>query len=101
MVQMITYKNGKKTGPMKQYWEDGHLKFECMLVDNVIEGATKTNYVDGTIHFEGSYVHGLKEGKWTTYDEYGKPTKIEYYKFGELIEDKTKTAKDSLGTPKK
>jgi antitoxin component YwqK of YwqJK toxin-antitoxin module len=92
---MITYKNGKKTGPMKQYWEDGHLKFECNLVNNTIEGSTKTNYVDGTIHYEGSYIHGLKDGKWTTYDEYGKVSKVELYKMDELIDDKSKDGKDN------
>ncbi len=95
MVQMITYKNGKKTGPMKEYFEDGHVKFDCILVDGSIEGPTKFNYVDGTTHYEGAYIHGLKDGIWKTYDEYGKPQKTEVYKLGELIEDKTKTAKDS------
>ena len=36
--------------------------------------------------WEGNYYHGLREGKWITYDEIGLIVKEEEYKNGKLIE---------------
>lgn len=44
------------------------------------------NYPSGTKNIVGSYLDGLKEGKWESYDYYGNIEKIEYYKKGILVD---------------
>jgi antitoxin component YwqK of YwqJK toxin-antitoxin module len=82
---------------MKECYDNGLVKFDCVLVDGEIEGMTRQYYEDGTEQFEGAYAHGLKEGKWTSYDEQGKILKVETYLHSDLIQglDSPKTPKDS------
>ena len=44
------------------------------------------NYPSGTKSIVGTYIDGVKEGKWENYDYYGNINKIEYYKEGILVD---------------
>jgi antitoxin component YwqK of YwqJK toxin-antitoxin module len=51
------------TGPYKEYYEAGELKFEGTLVAGVRSGPGKEYYRNGTIRYEGEYKQGGIHGK--------------------------------------
>ncbi|MGL5350157.1 MAG: toxin-antitoxin system YwqK family antitoxin [Cetobacterium sp.] len=55
-------------GYCKKYDYDGKLKCECYYENGVINGYYK-EYSNGVLREEGSYVNGLKDGKWIEYSE--------------------------------
>lgn len=74
----IEYKDGKKHGIWKQYFESGKLKLTSSYINGEADGAFTFYYEGGKILTTGFYKKGLKEGKWMYSDEAGKSTIIEY-----------------------
>jgi antitoxin component YwqK of YwqJK toxin-antitoxin module len=64
------YKNGKREGISKLYYEGGMLEAERRYGNDKLEGITKVYYKDGTI----KYIENYKDGQMINrkkYDEQG------------------------------
>jgi uncharacterized protein len=66
------YNAGKRTGTWKQYYRNTEqLRFEGSFLDNEPDGEHTFYYANGKKRLIGTYVAGLKDGKWKYYDEAG------------------------------
>lgn len=80
-----TYKNGKKDGPFKEYYEKGEWVTE-QESDN-FGNTYPVQRLHGTqVRREGKYKEGALNGEMIYYTEKGKVEKKETYKLGELID---------------
>ncbi|RMG82639.1 MAG: hypothetical protein D6707_02545, partial [Bacteroidetes bacterium] len=79
------YKNGFKTGEVKEYFQDGTLKFEGTYIDNNLNGIVKFYYPDGKLKQIGAYQDAVRHGTWTYYNRDGKVAAKEKYELGKLL----------------
>lgn len=86
--QEQNYLNGKLNGLQKIYYESGELYAAGEMKDGIQEGEWNWYYKNGLASSKVSFVDNEKEGKQTMWSEIGDKTKEEYYKNGELIEEK-------------
>jgi antitoxin component YwqK of YwqJK toxin-antitoxin module len=57
------YKNDKKEGRYKVWWEDGKLQEEGQYINDVVEGLQRTySYESGKLQFETNFINGVVEG---------------------------------------
>lgn len=79
---VVTYSKGRIE---KVEWNDkkGKSIFKEFFVNG--SGAWKHFYDDGTVHEEGQYVNGSKDGVWKKYDEKGVLEKKMIYRMGSMI----------------
>ena len=63
-------KNGN--GKIKEYNEDGELKFEGEYLNGKRNGKGKEYNFYGELIYEGEYLNGQRNGKGKEYDKYGK-----------------------------
>ena len=63
--------NGERNGKVKEYWENGDLKFEGEYLNSKRHGKGKEYYNNGKLKFEGEYYNGRR---WNGigYDNKGK-----------------------------
>jgi len=83
----ISYKDGKKHGPFKEYFEMGEF---VKIQESVQGGGTqwKEKLVGTQVKTEGDYMNDLLEGEVTHYNDKGRIIKIESFSNGQLIETK-------------
>jgi antitoxin component YwqK of YwqJK toxin-antitoxin module len=62
------YKNGKKDGIWRAYFQNGDLAFEGRYRNGVLDGPSMTFDEDGIHHSEGDFKNGKKEGLWEYYE---------------------------------
>ena len=74
------WKNGKREGATKYYWENGNIYVSVNYVDGKISGQEIFYYKDGSIATADSYINGLKNGECKSYFNDGTIRKIENYK---------------------
>ena len=73
------FKEGDKTGKLIKWYSNNIEKFECYYLDGKINGEYKLYNVNGQLISTGNYTNGLKNGKFSFYDD-GKLVCDEYYK---------------------
>lgn len=88
VLQEQSYKKGKLTGPQKAYFESGQLYSSGEMIDGLREGEWNWYYEDGNISSTVTFSKDKKEGKQIMWSEVGEKTKEEYFKNGNLIEEK-------------
>ncbi len=88
LFQDNIYLKGKQTGVSNSYFESGQLYVSGQLKDNKRDGEWNWYYESGLISSSVSFIDDKKDGKQTMWSEMGDVTKEEYYKNGELIEEK-------------
>ena len=66
------YLNGKRNGKGKKYDKDGHIIFEGEYLKRKRWNGKKKKYYDGSLVFEGEYRNGKLNGKGKKYDGNGK-----------------------------
>ncbi len=82
------YKEGKLSGMQKYYFESGQLFSFGEMNEGRREGEWSWFYDSGNISSTANFVNDLKEGKQIMWSETGDKTKEEYYRNGELTEEK-------------
>ena len=65
------FKNGKREGTSREYYEDGTLKTEWSYADGKLNGISKAYYLNGILRTEENYVDGIKSGVTRIYYENG------------------------------
>lgn len=80
-----TLKDGKISGQVKLYDEDGNLATEMTMQDGKKNGAYKEFYPNGRIKEEGTYKNDQEEGLFKYYYEDGKIQKKASYKNGVTV----------------
>ena len=73
------YKDGKRDGAKRFWYEDGQLKSECNYKDGKRDGAEKGWYEDGQLKSECNY----KDGKWDLWKGWNEDGQLQFnYKDG-------------------
>jgi antitoxin component YwqK of YwqJK toxin-antitoxin module len=85
LAEVVGWKEGKKEGPWKQFYDDGTLKLDGTYHMDEKEGILRTYYVSGQLLSTGQYVNGHQDGLWIYYDNTGKVTLKEQYEKGLLL----------------
>ena len=70
----IIYELINGNGTVKEYWDNGKLKFEGEYLNGKRNGKGKEYYENGKLKFEGEYLNGERNGKVKEY----------YYRNGKL-----------------
>lgn len=86
VFQSCTFKNGKKEGPFKQFFESGILKSDMSYTNDTVVGKVIYYHHTGKKLMEGSYYQGVRNGDFFMYDEQGKLTETIHYKMGKMDE---------------
>ncbi|OFY69606.1 MAG: hypothetical protein A2265_03180, partial [Bacteroidetes bacterium RIFOXYA12_FULL_33_9] len=77
----ITYKEGEMHGEWIHYFENGTKKMLANNSDGIRNGVFYAYYPTGSMRIQGFYKDGLKEGKWTFFNEDGRINKsLEFVK---------------------
>lgn len=82
IYKKLTFKNGKKNGEEKNYYENGKLKSAYTNKDGEIEGKAITYYESGQIKYIGEVHNGVPIGEEKFYYENGKLHQILNYTAG-------------------
>ncbi len=69
-----SWKDGKRSGPMKKFNEKGLLVYESNYIDGEKEGEEKTYFENGKISTLRRYKKGQLDGEQVDYDKFGRPT---------------------------
>ncbi len=69
--EKISWVNDRKNGSWEQYFADSTLKLKAAYRDNKLEGEFLVNYDTGKPYLKGGYANGLREGKWIFFNEEG------------------------------
>lgn len=82
MLEELSYKDGKKEGPRKQYYPNGKVKNEVTFKNNRPTGYSKFYYDNGNLSEEGNWVYGGWDGKYKNYYEEGNVSQDLSYAYG-------------------
>ena len=63
-----SYKEGKRDGVWKYYYDNGNLNFEGKFLDDNSDGKHIFYWDNGKVKEEGFYIMGKREGDWYRYD---------------------------------
>ncbi len=85
----MSFKNGKKNGPFKIYYDKGEYKFYTKKTENTTEPEIVRELVGTQVNIQGNYVDDVYDGEIIFYTLDGKIDKVERYDKGVLI-NKTK-----------
>jgi len=78
----ITFRNGDRTGPFKDYFPDGKLKEEGRYVDGEYDGTIKTYFADGTLRVSSVWNAGRRDGVYEDFHPNGKRYERTEYRRG-------------------
>lgn len=102
IAQDLNFRNGKKEGEQKEYFDNGVLKSKSKYVNDKLVGEVITYTPGGTIEMKDNYVNGEKEGWCYAYDSNGLEIGKVYYRSGVRLDEKqTKIYLDKLKEKKK
>jgi len=76
----VNYKNDKKEGLEKQYYDNGQLAMSVNYIHGKKEGIQREYTYDGKLYSEVTYVNNYKEDMQKWYDKKGNIVKTELYK---------------------
>jgi len=82
------YKNDKKNGLWKAWYEDGKIRVEDEFKDGKLHGFTKIWQENGELLYEGKCKEGKADGVWIFYDKDGKKMQETEYKDGQKVSEK-------------
>ena len=74
------------TGPVKNYYENGKLQWECTYRGSRMHGVYTAYHPNGKIKEQGEYVANKKHKEWKEFDEEGKPVRVLIFRAGLLVE---------------
>lgn len=107
LTTYLDYKNGKRDGLKRTYYENGKLRLQAEFKNNMLNGTLtgwnkngqklieiqyandKENgeirewYPNSNMKMQGKYIDGIKNGKFTTWDSQGEILSEEDYLIGE------------------
>jgi antitoxin component YwqK of YwqJK toxin-antitoxin module len=86
--QELFYKDGKKNGEQKEFFDNGVLKCKSNYIDDKKVGIEITNNPNGIMAMKDNYVNGVKEGWCYAYDENGLEISKVYFKSGVRLDEK-------------
>lgn len=66
------YVNDTVEGKMTEKWLNGETKLDCSFENGLYNGTYKSWYITGKPESEGTYVAGVKTGRWVNYHPNGK-----------------------------
>lgn len=102
IAQDLNYKNGKKEGEQKEYFDNGVLKCKSNYLNDKLVGEVIIYNPAGIMEMKDNYVNGLKEGWCYAYDSSGLEIGKVYYKSGlKLDENQTKKYLEKIKNKKK
>jgi len=79
------YKNGKREGEWKSWYDNGNLWSVGTFKQGVQVGTTMTYYENGNLRYSGTYdKEGKRIGKWKFFDENNNPLEPIEYKTNEI-----------------
>ena len=81
-LEVIRYKNGKRHGINKIFYDTGILRIEVEYVDDSKEGLEKYYFSTGKLASEVNFIHGKKEGLQKEYNDNGTLNNDVMYKHG-------------------
>ncbi|WP_295720893.1 hypothetical protein [Mucilaginibacter sp.] len=95
----ITFKNGLRNGPYKDFYANGILKQEVNNVNDKDDGKAMVYYETGEKHIEFNFAKGVQVGDYIEYDKQGKITrKLDFVdgkaSYGKQINDLITKAND-------
>ncbi len=83
LIILFSCNNAKREN---EYYANGNLKYEVIIVDDKYNGLYKEYYEDGTLKIEGNFEEGLKQGQF-----------VQYYKpVDKLLKSETSWKNDTL-----
>jgi len=88
VYQQQNYLKGKLNGLQIIYYESGQLYSSGEMKDGLREGEWNWFYVNGNVSSTVNFIEDKKEGKQIMWSETGDKTKEEFYKNGDIIEEK-------------
>jgi antitoxin component YwqK of YwqJK toxin-antitoxin module len=83
-----SYKNGRKNGLNKQWFENGQLRIETNYKNGKRDGLDKMWYENGQLNYVWKFKDGVEDGIQKTWYENGQLLAIWEYKDGVLISEK-------------
>ena len=86
----VNFEEDKCTGTYKEYYDSGARKANILYAGGIKDGDVEFYYRTGNIKIKGKYKDGLKNKKWTFYDDNGEEIYIEKWKNGEKKKTKDK-----------
>ena len=96
-----TFVNGKPDG-LQIFWHTNGVKsVEWYHKEGIPHGNSKSYYMNGQLHQEGSYDMGRQIGEWAEWDEDGNKTKTAQFEKGQLIKETNLTEPAALTPPQK
>jgi antitoxin component YwqK of YwqJK toxin-antitoxin module len=75
----IEYRNGKRNGFYRKWFENGQLREECIYIEDKLDGEFKEFWEDGTLHGGGNFKNGKPIGEHRYYNEKGVLVNEEFY----------------------
>lgn len=88
-AEITYYKNGIKNGAWLRYFPNDSVSIHGFYRDDTLEGPYQVYDVYGRLQIKGSYLKGLQNGTWITYDSTGKVLNKQVFKRG-VLEKQTK-----------
>lgn len=79
------YKDGKKDGLFKEWYQNGHIKEVSLFQDDELHGRRICYWPNGTKRFHVNYINGQMDGVYEEFDENGMTKQIKTYYKGKLI----------------
>ena len=80
----VNYKDDQLNGPYKEFFDSGTRKIEGVMVNGEFDGKVTIYHPNGKIWQTGTYTSGLKEGRWKLFKEDETLEKEEIYHKGDL-----------------
>jgi len=65
------YRNGRRNGTWKTWYDNGRLWSTNTFVDDISDGPTSSYHQNGKMYYEGFYRQGVRAGHWKFWDENG------------------------------
>lgn len=67
--QECTLYNGMRHGKFSEYFEDGEtIWVTCEYNHGLLHNLYTLFYLNGSIHIQGNYINGIKDGEWVEHD---------------------------------
>ncbi len=82
VAEETVWRDDKKNGPCKQYFDNKQLKSTVTYINDKLEGIYIAYYPDGKKETEGAYKNDQPDGKWVHYANDGKATSTIIYANG-------------------
>src|SRR4051812_47480315 len=71
LIQEVEYRNGKKNGYFREYYDDGKLSAVQFYVNDTINDTSFAYHPNGIIASQSVYKMGRKNGVWKKYNKAG------------------------------